>query len=123
MEMCLLVIRGKQRGQRLRFTRGDFVVGRGPECQIRATSEWISRQHCLLHVTDDHVDLRDLGSTNGTLVNGIRVIGQQRLAAGDLLHLGPLVLQVERLDPKAIRETREFFIETSEGDLGGAKEA
>jgi pSer/pThr/pTyr-binding forkhead associated (FHA) protein len=94
MDVQLLIVQGKARGKYLRFSPGEFVFGRGPECHIRPNSEWVSGQHCLLRVTSDEASLRDLGSTNGALVNGARLVGERRLASGDQLQVGPLVLQV-----------------------------
>jgi pSer/pThr/pTyr-binding forkhead associated (FHA) protein len=65
------------------------------ECHIRPNSDWVSRQHCLLRVTPESVHLRDLGSRNGTLVNGTRVTGERQLEHGDQLQVGPLVFQIE----------------------------
>ena len=95
MDVHLKVLRGKPHGYCLRFGPGEFVFGRGPECHIRSSSELISRQHCLLKVQPDGtLSLRDLGSANGTLVNGARVVGRCMLHDGDTLQLGPVVLQV-----------------------------
>jgi predicted component of type VI protein secretion system len=94
MDFQMLVVQGKARGQFLRFPCGEFIFGRGPECHVRPNSDWVSRQHCLLRVTEDAMLIRDLGSTNGTLVNGSRVTGEIELHAGDQLQVGPLVLQV-----------------------------
>src|SRR5579871_1496646 len=94
MDVQMLLVQGKARGRYLRFARGEFVFGRGPECHVRPNSEWVSRQHCLLRVTQETVHIRDLGSTNGTVVNGERVVGERVLKAGDQLQLGPLVLQL-----------------------------
>lgn len=94
MSVQLLVVQGKQRGQFLNFPNGEFVFGRGPECHIRPNSDWISRQHCILVVDHNNALIRDLGSTNGTLVNGSRVIGELALRNGDNVQLGPLVLQI-----------------------------
>jgi pSer/pThr/pTyr-binding forkhead associated (FHA) protein len=94
MEVEVRVVHGQPQGMCLPFPHGEFVIGRGPECHVRSTSAWVSRQHCLLRVTGDAVHLRDLGSSTGTLVNGVRVIGEQRLAHGDQIQVGPLVLQV-----------------------------
>ncbi len=90
----LKVVQGKPRGQFLDFPQGEFVFGRGPECHVRPNSELVSRQHCLLRVGNGAALLRDLGSTNGTLVNGCRVITERILVDGDILQVGPLVLQV-----------------------------
>jgi pSer/pThr/pTyr-binding forkhead associated (FHA) protein len=94
MDVQMLVVQGKARGQYLRFPRGEFMFGRGPECHVRPNSEWVSRQHCLLRVTDQGALIRDLGSTNGTVVNGARVVGERQLEPGDQLQLGPLVLEL-----------------------------
>ena len=98
MDVQLLVVEGKPRGKCLKFRRGEFVFGRGPECHVRPQGPSISRQHCLLRVADDGVHIRDLGSTNGTLVNGMRVMDELSLKDGDLLQLGPLVLQLRCAD-------------------------
>ncbi len=94
MKVQLLVVQGHPQGKGLLFPCGEFVFGRGGECHIRPNSEWVSRQHCLLRVRADGVFLRDLGSTNGTLVNGKRLIGECALAHGDQLQIGPLVFEV-----------------------------
>jgi pSer/pThr/pTyr-binding forkhead associated (FHA) protein len=103
VDIHLKVLHGKPQGHCLRFGPGEFVFGRGPECHIRPNSELISRQHCLLKVqADGNLIIRDLGSANGTLVNGSRLVGERPLVDGDTLQLGPVVLQVitqPRADP------------------------
>ncbi len=49
------------------------VVGRGEDCDLRIDDKSVSKRHCVLVTTDGLVLLRDLGSTNGTRVNGQRV--------------------------------------------------
>jgi len=122
MEVQMLVVQGKQRGQTIRFPEGEYIFGRGPECHLRPNSEWVSRQHCLLHIREDGVHIKDLGSTNGTLVNGTRVIGERRLASKDLLQLGPLVLELRFPDTEAFRETREHIaLEATELEFSSLK--
>ncbi len=95
MDVQLKVLQGKPHGHCIPFGPGEFIFGRGPECHVRPNSELISRQHCLFKVqTDGHLFIRDLGSANGTLVNGSRVVGERPLENGDTLQLGPVVLQV-----------------------------
>lgn len=102
MDVQLKVLQGKPNGHCLRFGQGEFVFGRGPECHIRPNSELVSRQHCLLKVAANGLlTVRDLGSANGTLVNGSRVIGERLLHDGDRLQLGPVVLQVVATAPAA----------------------
>ena len=94
MKLCIKVVKGKPQGQILQFPKGEFMFGRGPECDVRPNSDLISRQHCLLQITDDGASIRDVGSRNGTLVNGQLVIGARKLMEGDTVQLGPLVLEI-----------------------------
>ena len=94
MDVKLVVIHGRPANKSLVFPRGAYVFGRGSECHIRPNSDWVSRQHCQLLVAADSVSIRDLGSRNGTLVNGERVMGQRGLTDGDRLQIGPLVFEV-----------------------------
>jgi pSer/pThr/pTyr-binding forkhead associated (FHA) protein len=95
MRVKLLVVQGRPEGKSLLFPLGEYVFGRGAECHIRPNSDWVSRQHCMLRVTADAVFVRDLGSRNGTLVNGTRVLAECRLGAGDQLQVGPLVFELQ----------------------------
>jgi pSer/pThr/pTyr-binding forkhead associated (FHA) protein len=114
MKVNLVVVRGQPQGKALLFPRGEFVFGRGTECHIRPNSSWVSRQHCLLRVAEEEVRLRDLGSTNGTLINGIRLIGERLLTHGDQIQIGPLVFEL-RIDA-GTTETKAHCLETAQGE-------
>jgi putative nucleotidyltransferase with HDIG domain len=74
------------------------MVGRGPQCQIQLADESLSRTHCLFGWEGDEPYVEDLGSTNGTVVNGLAV-KRQRLTSGDVVRLGPTVcITVSRSD-------------------------
>ena len=94
MHLRMKVVKGKPHGHCLQFPIGEFMFGRGPECDVRPNSDLVSRQHCLLHVTDEGALLRDLDSRNGTLINGQLLHGERNLIHGDTIQLGPLVLEV-----------------------------
>lgn len=64
-----------------------LLLGRHPECDIQIDSRKISRRHCCIAQVSDYLVVRDLGSTNGIRINGIRVV-EGRLAAGDELTIG-----------------------------------
>lgn len=66
----------------------EFLIGRGPDCDLRLPVASVSRHHCLLNVKADGVSVSDLGSANGTFVNGQRVRSQTALQTGDLLAVG-----------------------------------
>jgi pSer/pThr/pTyr-binding forkhead associated (FHA) protein len=89
----LIVVYGKPRNTVKTLPLGDCLIGRGDECQVRTNSPLVSRQHCLVHVTKESAILRDLGSTNGTLVNGKRILNERPLVPGDLVQIGPVVFE------------------------------
>src|SRR5262245_60656382 len=64
-----------------------LLLGRHPECDIQIDSRKISRRHCCIAQVDDYLVVRDLGSTNGIRINGIRV-QEGRLQPDDELTLG-----------------------------------
>jgi hypothetical protein len=79
--------------------RATCLVGRGEECGIRLDrgERRVSRHHCVLDVNPPHVTVRDLGSRNGTYVNGSVLRGpdtERELADGDEVRLGGAVLRV-----------------------------
>ena len=94
MKVKLHVVHGRPQGKSFLFPPGDFLFGRGCECHIQPNSDWVSRQHCLLRVAAEGAWIRDLGSRNGTVVNGERVKGERPLEEGDQLQVGPLVFEV-----------------------------
>ena len=66
------------------------LVGRKETCDVRLDHKSISKVHCVLVKTDGLLLLRDLGSTNGTLVNGQRIQSQTMLNEGDRIDIGKL---------------------------------
>jgi pSer/pThr/pTyr-binding forkhead associated (FHA) protein len=60
-------------GVPVELTKELSVIGRGEDCDLRIDHKSVSKQHCVLVKTDGLVLVRDLGSTNGTRVNGHRV--------------------------------------------------
>jgi len=67
---------------------GVNVVGRGPGCECRIASRHVSREHARIVVRGRRALLDDLGSKNGTHVQGRRVDGPTALADGDVILLG-----------------------------------
>ena len=94
MELKLKVLDGKHAGQELPVPNSRFFIGRAEDCQLRPGSDLISRHHCVLLIEDGYVGVRDLGSKNGTHVNGEAVCGERELIAGDHLKVGPLEFEV-----------------------------
>jgi pSer/pThr/pTyr-binding forkhead associated (FHA) protein len=94
IQVKLVVLSGRPQGKSLLFPVGAYMFGRGTECHIRPNSELVSRQHCQLLVSEEKAILKDLGSRNGTLLNGEAVVGERPLNEGDHLQVGPLVFEV-----------------------------
>lgn len=94
MDLSLLVLRGKPQGKEVPIRVSPFLIGRGPECHMRPNSDMVSRLHCALTIHGQEVRIRDLGSTNGTIVDGERLTEQMTLNDGDIFQVGPLAFQV-----------------------------
>ena len=90
----LKVVGGKQHGSLIPLQTKKFLVGREQDCQLRPSSESVSRHHCVFTLDDFSVRVRDLGSTNGTFVNGQRVQGQAILQPGDRILIGKLEFEI-----------------------------
>lgn len=74
-------------GQRVALTPGANIIGRGVDCDLQLLDQGVSRRHIDVHVADGHAVMYDLGSTNGTSVNGHTVQSQQ-LQHGDVIRVG-----------------------------------
>jgi eukaryotic-like serine/threonine-protein kinase len=96
MRVTLHVIAGPQTGRDFTFDQHDtFMIGRSEDAQFCLPEDrFFSRHHCILEIAPPQCFLRDLGSTNGTYVNGIRV-DSAHLKHGDRIQGGETVLEVE----------------------------
>jgi pSer/pThr/pTyr-binding forkhead associated (FHA) protein len=96
MQVNLKVTAGPYRGRIFSFTQHDsFLIGRSPEAHLCLPDDrYFSRHHCLLEMNPPHSYLRDLGSTNGTFLNGHRV-RDAFLNNGDRIQCGETILVVE----------------------------
>lgn len=87
-------------GQTVDIERSETVVGRHRECQLRIPSADVSRRHCILRIEAGELTVEDLGSMNGTHVNGERVVGVRTVQDGDKLEVGPVVFGVRLYQPE-----------------------
>jgi hypothetical protein len=96
MRVTLRVIAGPQTGRVFTFEQHEtFMIGRSEDSHFCLPQDrYFSRHHCILEIAPPQCFLRDLGSTNGTFVNGIRV-ETCYLKSGDRIQGGETVLQVE----------------------------
>lgn len=68
----------------------SLIVGRASICDIAVDDRELSRQHFCLESENGNIFISDLGSTNGTSVNGIRITGKRRLDPGDMVEAGSM---------------------------------
>ncbi len=72
----------------------EITVGRAAGCSMVFDERFVSQVHCRIFLRDGSVFVEDLGSTNGTWVNGARVVGQMPARLGDRVQIGNVVLEV-----------------------------
>jgi pSer/pThr/pTyr-binding forkhead associated (FHA) protein len=104
MKVQLVVVRGKPEGKVIPLAGPKFKIGRGETCHLRPNSEQVSREHAEFTIESSAVIVRDLGSRNGTLVNGKALTTEAyKLKDRDLVQVGPLTFAVSIQDaPKAV---------------------
>lgn len=90
MQVKLKVIGGKHDGREIGISVPEFLIGRANDAHLRPNSDLISREHCSIKVVDGKVLVKDLGSRNGTLVNGKRLEVEYAARPGDILRVGQL---------------------------------
>jgi pSer/pThr/pTyr-binding forkhead associated (FHA) protein len=90
MNPRLAAVAGPKQGTMIPLDEARTSVGRDPGNQIRLPGMAVSRRHCLIEKRDGEVTLTDLGSHNGTFVNGVPV-KERRLEHGDQVRVGESV--------------------------------
>jgi two-component system cell cycle response regulator len=83
----LVVLAGMSRGEMFKLDDARSVIGRSPLAQIRLSDDGVSREHSAISLAGDKVILDDLGSTNGTYCNGVRITSRE-LVDGDKIMIG-----------------------------------
>jgi len=78
-----------------------MLFGRNPECDIQIDSRKVSRRHCCIAQVNDYLVVRDLGSTNGIRINGVRLL-EGKLRHGDELTIGSHRYKISWDDGEAI---------------------
>jgi len=78
----------------------EIVIGRSADCQWIIPSGAVSRRHAVLRRRGDELVVEDLGSSNGTLVNGERLSGPRTLRDQDKLQLGAVEIRVVIPEPE-----------------------
>ena len=102
-------------------------IGRHPDCGIQLDSNMVSRYHAEVRDEDGAFKIEDLGSGNGTFVNGKKTEGEYSLKDGDRIKLGPLLLRFEAgakafsssgksTEPMAVNDGSSFTVDMTADD-------
>jgi len=93
--------------QRYRISQGAAVIGRAPDAGIRVDSGGVSRHHARIVVSGSEARIEDLGSKNGTFVDGQPVTSPRLLNDGNEVRVGPVAFTFRMALPGAATETME----------------
>ena len=91
----LIFLAGPIAGRRYKLGEGEYVIGRRSDCQIFVPDMRVSRQHARLWRTGDNWSCEDLGSNNGTYVNGVRLQAATQLRHDDEITIANNKIRVE----------------------------
>lgn len=106
--VTLVIENGGRQGETLVLARGPNLLGRAAECTVTLDHPTVSGRHCEILVSEFGVRVRDLNSSNGTLVDGVPVSPEADLRDGQILTLGdvrlravipPVVIAIPDLTP------------------------
>jgi pSer/pThr/pTyr-binding forkhead associated (FHA) protein len=86
--MKLVTQSGAVAGKELPLDKPIILLGRGAGCDILLQDQQASRRHAEIRLSDTQISITDLGSMNGTFVNGARIQGTQVLRPGDVVRIG-----------------------------------
>ena len=91
----LELVQGPGAPRQYELHRSEMVVGRSPDNAIAIHSRSLSRRHSRFSCRNGRLLIDDLGSTNGTMVNGRRVDAEHELHHGDLVLIGDATFRIE----------------------------
>ncbi len=101
MQVVLAMFKGDGERRSFSVVREMTVIGRREDCDLRIPVGDVSRKHCRLVIEADTIRVEDLGSSNGTYVNGHRV-QEAVLGPGDRIQVGPVqfIIQIDGEPPE-----------------------
>jgi serine phosphatase RsbU (regulator of sigma subunit) len=95
----LVFLAGPIAGRRYKLAEGEYIIGRRSDCQIFVPDMRVSRQHARLWQDGEDWQIEDLGSNNGTFVNGVKVLSATRVRHDDEILIANNRIRVEGREP------------------------
>jgi diguanylate cyclase (GGDEF)-like protein len=89
----LIIVRGQPQGKRYILTEPTMVIGRDPTVSLSVNDNNVSRKHAEVIMQGDKVLIKDLGSTNGTVINDKKIEGIYELQKEDMIKVGNTILK------------------------------
>ncbi|NNF16465.1 MAG: GGDEF domain-containing protein [Gammaproteobacteria bacterium] len=114
----LHIIHPRENKDRYAITADGLVIGRGSDADVTLPDAQISRRHCRVRRSKDGIYVEDLGSTNGTQVDG-ESIDHCVLPPSGRLRVGSFVMRVEYRAPVEIKEERQLIEAAHTDELTG----
>jgi hypothetical protein len=90
-----MISQGNQAGLSAELSAGVVMIGRGADCQLILDDDYVSTRHARVVSTPNGIYVEDLGSTNGTYVNGQRIMAPTTITLADTVRIGKTILKLE----------------------------
>ena len=91
----LTITQGSQAGQSAELADGVILIGRGADAQLNLDDDYVSTRHARVVSGENGIYLEDLGSTNGSYVNGQRITGPTTITLSDTVRIGRTTMKLE----------------------------
>jgi len=109
----------KYENREMEVGEGEYLLGRSKECQVKFLGESVSRRHAKLKIEGDNIYIEDIGSSNGTFVNGRLVRSITSVHPEDRIHLGKVVMiikeKAEEIKEEILQSCPQCHSKISEG--------
>lgn len=96
LDAKLIVMSGERRGLSIVLNKPRLIIGRGPDCDLQLQDDQCSRHHAAILCDEYTVRVRDLGSLNGTFVNGTLIQSTTILNEFDKIRVGQTAMTIQR---------------------------
>lgn len=91
----VMISQGSQAGLSAELAGGVIMIGRGADCQLILEDDYVSTRHARVVSTPNGIYVEDLGSTNGTYVNGQRITAPTTITLADTVRIGKTMMKLE----------------------------